>query len=462
MAEISGAMVPEIPLKKRIWGWFFFDWASQPYLTLMLTFIFGPYFAQTAAQAFVAGGMTEQAARAEAQALWGYGLTVTGILIAVLAPVLGAVADSAGRRLPWIWAFSAAYVVGALGCWYTAPEHFYAPMVLAFFGLGMIGMEFATIFTNSYLPSLGSKDELGRISGSGWGFGYVGGVLALAIMLLLFQAGDSGKTMLGIDPLFGLSPASGEDTRIVGPLTAIWYGVFMIPFFLWVRETPAPAEGGVRAGLSGLKRTLRTLPRHPSLLSFLGSSMFYRDALNGVYTFGGIYALGVLGWSIQEVGIFGVIGAVSGAVSTWAGGYADRAFGPKPVIVASCLLMIATVGMIVSLSPTSVLWFAVEEGSALPTQMFFLAGVLIGGGGGVLQSASRNMLTRQGNPERMTEAFGLYALSGKATTFIAPASIAIATDLTGSQRLGALPLLALFAIGLVLLWWVRAEGDDHS
>ena len=190
--------------------------------------------------------------------------------------------------------------------------------------------------------------------------------------------------------------------------------------------------------------------------------MFYRDALNGVYTFGGIYALGVLGWSIQEVGIFGVIGAVSGAVSTWAGGYADRAFGPKPVIVASCLLMIATVGMIVSLSPTSVLWFAVEEGSALPTQMFFLAGVLIGGGGGVLQSASRNMLTRQGNPERMTEAFGLYALSGKATTFIAPASIAIATDLTGSQRLGALPLLALFAIGLVLLWWVRAEGDDHS
>jgi len=462
MAEISSSIEAAIPLKKRIWGWYFFDWASQPYLTLMLTFIFGPYFAQTATEYFVAGGMDAKAAGAEAQALWGYGLTVTGILIAVLAPTLGAVADSAGRRLPWVWVFSAAYVIGAFGCWYAAPQSFNAPMVLAFFGLGMIGMEFATIFTNSYLPSLGPKDELGRISGAGWGFGYVGGVLALAIMLLLFQAGDNGRTMAGIAPLFGLDPETGEDTRIVGPLTAIWYALFMIPFFLWVKETPAPSEGGPLAGIGGLVKTVKSLPRHPSLLSFLGSSMFYRDALNGVYTFGGIYALGVLGWSIQEVGIFGVIGAVSGAIFTWIGGYADRAFGPKPVIFTMCLLMIATVAMIVSLSPTTVLWFTVEEGSALPTQMFFLAGVLIGAGGGVLQSASRNMLTRQGNPERMTEAFGLYALSGKATTFIAPATIAVTTDITGSQRLGALPLLILFAIGLVLLCWVRADGDDYS
>ena len=173
----------EISTTKRIWGWYFFDWASQPYNTLMLTFIFGPYFGQTAAEALMAGGMSEQAAEAQAQAMWGYGLTIAGVMIAILAPILGSVADTSGRRMPWIWLFSALYVVGAWGCWYTAPESFSATWALVFFGMGLIGMEFATIFTNAYLPSMGPKEELGRISGSGWGFGYIGGVVALAIML---------------------------------------------------------------------------------------------------------------------------------------------------------------------------------------------------------------------------------------------------------------------------------------
>ncbi|MBM1632773.1 MFS transporter [Sulfitobacter mediterraneus] len=451
-----------ISARKRIWGWYFFDWASQPYNTLMLTFIFGPYFAQTATAALVEGGMTLDAAKAQSQAYWGYGLTLTGILIAVLAPILGAIADSSGRKLPWIWLFSILYVVGAAGTWWTAPQDFSVIWALFFFGIGLIGMEFATIFTNSYLPELHEDSaELGRISGSGWAFGYVGGVVALIAMLMLFQAGDSGKTMLGISPLFGLDPETKADTRIVGPLTAIWFAVFMIPFFLYIRDTLTPQADRYKLGkgLRDLGHTLASLPRHPSLLAYLGSSMFYRDALNGMYTFGGIYALGVLNWSIIEIGVFGILAAISGAVFCWIGGRVDRAVGPMPVIVTCCIILILTACLIISLTPTSAMGISLAEGSALPDILFYVAGALIGAAGGALQASSRNMLTRQGNPERMTEAFGLYALSGKATSFLAPALIAIASDVTGSQRLGITPVVGLFIIGLILLAWVKPQGD---
>jgi len=452
----------EISARKKIWGWYFFDWASQPFNTLLLTFIFGPYLAQTATAALVDGGMATDAAKAQAQAYWGYGLTVTGVLIALLAPTLGAVADSSGKRMPWIWVFSFMYVVGSAALWWTAPQDFSVMWALFFFGIGLIGMEFATIFTNSYLPELDRDPaERGRLSGSGWAFGYVGGVVSLVIMIALFQAGSNGRTMAGLSPLFGLDPATKADTRVVGPLTAVWYAVFMIPLFLYVRDTPTPgaARYKVGQGLVDLGRTLRNLPRHPSLLAYLGSSMFYRDALNGMYTFGGIYALGVLNWSIIDIGIFGILAAVSGAVFCWVGGRVDRAIGPMPVIVTCCILLIATAYLIISLTPTSVLGLPVAEGSALPDIMFYVAGAIIGAAGGALQASSRNMLTRQGNPDRMTEAFGLYALSGKATSFLAPALIAVASDLTGSQRLGITPVVGLFIIGLILLAWVKPNGD---
>ena len=294
----------QVSQRKRIWGWYFFDWASQPYNTLILTFIFGPYFTATLSGNLIADGMAGDAARATAQAYWGWGLALTGVFIAVLAPVLGAIADNSGRKMPWIWLFSLMYVVGSGALWWSAPQDFSALWVIFFFGVGLIGMEFSTIFTNSYLPELHDDPaELGRISGSGWAFGYVGGLIALVIMLLLFQATASGTTMLGIEPLFGMDAATKADTRIVGPLTAIWFAVFMIPFFAFTRDTATIGAKPlvIADSLRALGRTLRNLPRHPSLMAYLGSSMFYRDGLNGLYTFGGIYALGVLGWSVTQV-----------------------------------------------------------------------------------------------------------------------------------------------------------------
>jgi len=448
--------------RKRIWGWYFFDWASQPYNTLLLTFIFGPYFTTTLSGNLIAEGMETGAARAQAQAYWGWGLAVTGICIAVLAPVLGAIADNSGRKLPWIWLFSIMYFVGSTGLWWTAPQDFSVLWALFFFGIGLIGMEFATIFTNSYLPELDADPaELGRLSGSGWAFGYLGGLVALVIMLGLFQATASGNTLLGLSPMFGLDPETKADTRVVGPLAAIWFAVFMVPFFLYTRDTMQTGAPRLLVGksVSDLMRSLKSLPRHPSLMAYLGSSMFYRDALNGMYAFGGVYAAGVLGWSVTQVGIFGIIALISGAFFCWVGGRLDRQYGPMPVIVF-CVVSLALVALlVVMITPTSVLGIPIREGSTMPDISFFIAGAVIGAAGGALQASSRNMMARQANPERMTEAFGLYALSGKATAFLAPALIAFTTQMTGSQRLGVSPVVGLFIIGLILLIWVKPKGD---
>lgn len=434
---------------KRIWGWFFFDWASQPYNTLLITFIFAPYIKE-----LIGDG-------AQAQAAWGFGIAAAGLVIAVLAPVFGAMADTSGNRLRWIWGFSLLYVIGSFGIWFAEPDSFNLITTLVFFAIGMIGMEFATIFTNAMLPDLGSKEEIGRISGNGWAFGYVGGLIALALMLVFFaESAETGKTFVGLDPALGLNADAREGTRFVGPLTGLWYIVFMVPFFLWVRDPKgrkAPA-GAVRKSLVGLWHTIKGLPQHPSLFAYLGSSMLYRDALNGLYTFGGIYAAGVLGWSVVDTGVFGIIAIISGAIFAWLGGRADERFGPKPVIRVSILGLTAITFAVSMISPASVFLIPVPEGSALPTILFYILGAGIGAFGGVIQSASRTMMVRQADPERMTEAFGLYALAGKATSFLAPFLIGTVTLITDSQQLGIVPLVGLFLLGL---WALRYVSDGH-
>ena len=434
--------------RRRIWGWFFFDWASQPYSTLLLTFIFAPYINQ------ILGDGTA------AQTAWGLGIGAAGVAIALLAPALGAIADTSGTRMRWIVAFSVLYVVGASGTWLARPDDPNLLLVLALFGLGLIGMEFATIFTNSMLPDLGPREDIGRISGDGWAFGYAGGLIALLLVLAFLAEAEGGLTYLGLAPVFGLDPATGEGTRAVGPFTAVWYVVFMLPFFAWVRD-PRPAArapGAVRRALSDLRRTLIRVPRQRSLAAYLASSMLYRDALNGMYAFGGLYAAGVLGWTVGDTGIFGILAIVAGGVFAWLGGRADAAYGPKPVITVSIVVLIAVAVTVVFVSRTSVLGLAVTPGSRLPDIVFYAVGAAIGAAGGALQTASRTMMVRQADPDRMTEAFGLYALAGKATSFVAPLSIGAVTWATGSQQAGILPLIVLFLGGLFLLTWVKPEG----
>ncbi len=448
--------------RQRIWGWYFFDWASQPYSTLLLTFVFSPYFAGVAAQSYMAQGMAKDAADAAATAYWAGGQTIFGLIIAVLAPILGAVADGSGRRMPWIWGFSALYVLGSWMLWQLTPMQPDLFMGVVWFGVGLIGMEFATIFTNSLMPDLTGDADMGKISGSGSAFGYLGGIIALILMLLLFnENGETGKTLIGISPVLGLDAAAREGTRAVGPFTAIWYAVFMVPFFMWVREKRGGGTG-IRLGqsLRDLWRLILSLRKRQSLGAHLLSSMLYRDALNALYAMGGIYAGNVLGWTITQLGIFGIIAAISAALFTWAGGRMDSARGPKPVITVSVWVLIVVCLIVAGMSRQTFFGLALAPDSTAPDIIFYLCGCAIGAAGGTLQAASRTMMVFHTKPDRATEAFGLYALSGKATTFLGTLGVTIVSALSGSSRIGiAVPLIVLFVLGMVFLRWVKPMGE---
>lgn len=449
-----------ISTRRRIWGWFFFDWASQPYHTLLLTFIFGPYIAGVAAETFVADGVSEDVAKAQAQTLWSTMLTIAGLMIGLSAPILGALADTTGRRRPWISVFSLMYIVGAASLWFALPDGSNLTLMLMLFALGFIGAEFALIFINAQLPSLGTDQEAGKISGSGFAFGYLGGFVALLILLAFFVEQESGKTLLGMDPAFGLNADAKEGTRAVGPIVALWFAVFMVPYFLWVKDD-APKGSRVRFGqaMTRLSGSIRALRTRTSLTSYLASSMFYRDALGGLYGFGGTYARLVLDWSVVQIGIFGIVSIIAAALFSWIGGKADFRFGPKPVIKFCIWVLIFVCVVVVSMDRTQIFGMALAEGSSIPDMVFYICGILIGGMGGILQSASRSLMVRHSDPEKPTESFGLFGLSGRATAFLAPASIGAVTAISESARIGISPLIVLFILGLFLLRWVKPEGD---
>ncbi|MCP1167411.1 MFS transporter [Limimaricola litoreus] len=447
--------------RKRIWGWMIFDLAQQPYATLGLTFIFGPYFAAVATARFAREGLSTAEADAAAQSLWGTGQTVAGLVIAFTAPVLGALADASGRRMPWIAGFSVIVVICAASLWVLEPDGAILIPALVLFFAGFVAAESATNVNNALLPSLATGPMIGRISGSGAALGYWGGVVSLILVLLLFAENASGVTLLGRPPVLGLDPEMREGTRATGPIIAAWYAVFIIPFFAWVRDAGPVARARVTPRLiaARLAETLRDVARRPSLAAFLAASMLYRDALAAIYAFGGLYATLVLGWSVIEIGVFGIIGAIAAAVLTWAGGLADAGIGPKPVIRASVWVLIGVSVLVVSMSRDSLFGIALAPGSKLPDMLFYLCGALIGGAGGALYAASRSLMVRHADPARATEAFGLFALSGRATAFLAPMAITFATWMSGSVRAGLVPVIALFALALFLLGWVNKNGD---
>jgi len=453
-----------ISTKKRIWGWWFFDWASQPVNTLLLTFIFGPYFAVVAQGYYLGTGLDDKAAAAAAQSYWAFGLTIASLAVAVLAPILGAMADKSGRRLIWVWLFSALYVGSAWALWYVAPGGEIGVLrwgVIAF-GIAFLSMEMATIFTNALMPTLVEDGAMGELSGNGFAFGYLGGLIALFVMLLFVaEGGDSGTTLIGMEPIFGLDPEAREGTRAVGPFSAIWYVVFMIPFFLWVKEPKTGISASINLGavFQSIVDFVVSLRFRKSFAAYLGSSLLYRDALNGLYAFGAIYATLVLGWQSTQLGIFGIVGAATAVFTSWWAGRRDSRSGPKPVIVWSILVLIVVCSIVVGMDRDQIWGIPLDSASSTPDIIFFVCGALIGGAGGPLQSASRTMLLRHSTPETATEAFGFFAMSGKVASFITPLLVGLMTFFSGSARVGLSPVILLFVLALLLLLWVNPKGE---
>lgn len=431
---------------KKVWAWMLYDWAAQPYSTLLITFIFAPYFASVVVGDPILG-----------QSLWGVMTAFVGLSLAILGPILGAISDTSSAKKPWMIFFSFLYVFGAWSIWWAVPgmESFLGILVL--FGIGMLGMELSQIFVNSMLPDVCDKKDIGRVSGNGWALGYLGGLLLLFITLLFFSENDLGLTLLEKPPLFGLDASLREGTRFVGPLTAIWYVLFMIPFFICISENKIKKTSSkiLQTALKDLYASIGNLPKNISLTSYLISSMFYRDALLGIYAFGGIYASGVLGWSITQIGIFGIISGIAAAIFTFLGGFADKFYGPKWVIIFCISVLIIVCTLIAGTSRDAFFMIRLNQISSFPDNLFLICGVAIGAAGGALQSASRTMLILQSDKNRMTETFGLYALSGRATSWMAPALIGYVTYVTQNQSLGVLPVVVLFIVGLIPLVWVK-------
>jgi UMF1 family MFS transporter len=456
VSDADDVDLPKIyPPRSAVIGWIFFDWAAQPYFTLITTFVFAPYFASHVASDPASG-----------QALWGFATAAAGMAIALLSPVLGAVADASGRRKPWIAAFGAMLVVGSALMWFGKPgdASVIAPLLIAY-AIATVGVEFATVFNNAMMPTLVPPDRIGRLSGTGWATGYIGGILSLILVLgFLAASPETGRTLFGFTPLFGLDPATHEGDRISGPLTGVWFMVFVLPMFLLTPDYPPRhrLRDALREGLAELKQTLLQLPKQKSIATFLLANMIYTDGLVSLFAFGGIYAAGTFGWNTIQIGTFGIILAIAGTFGGWFGGRLDDWLGPKRVIAGSMTILLTAVVAILLVDKQSVLFIPVAPpvpGGALfasaAERAYLVLGCMIGAAGAPLQAASRSLLIRMAPKDRIAQYFGLFALTGKVTSFIGPLLIGIVTAATLSQKAGMAVLVLFFVTGLVLLARVR-------
>lgn len=448
------------PLRqKAVWGWMAFDFAAQPFFTVVITFVFGPYLVSQMA-----------ADPAQGQAAWGLAAAAASILVALFSPFLGAVADRAGPRKPWIACFAAVKILALCALWTAAPGgNLFA--ALALLVLAQVAAEFSIVFNDAMIPRLVPAASIGKVSNMAWGLGYLGGMIFLGLTLALLAASPStGLTLAGIPPLFGLDPSLGEGARATAPLAGLWYLVFVLPMFLFTPDaaTREPIGRAVRDAMGDLLGTLREARTRKPLFRFLLARMAYQDGVNALLVLGGAFAAGMFGWSVTETGLFGILLNVTAILGCLAAGLLEAKLGSKRVVVASILcLTVATLG-IVSTGRDSTLFGLVawpttvadESLFASPAEQAYLGwGLLIGLAFGPIQASSRAWLAKSVTPGEAGRYFGLYSLTGRATSFLATLSVAGLTLLAArwtspdlAARIGMSALLGFFVVGLGLLW----------
>ena len=442
-----------------IWGWMLFDWAAQPFFTVVTTFIFGPYFVSRMASDPAMG-----------QAAWGYGIAAAGLFIAILSPVLGSIADQTGPRKPWIGFFALIKIVSLSLLWFAAPGSSLF-LVVACFSLASIAAEFSTVFNDSMMPRLVSKAEIGKISNIAWGLGYLGGMIVLIFVVAFMAASpETDKTIIGVEPVFGLDPKLGEDARATGPLSALWYFIFILPMFFFTPDTGKgmPVGAAIREGLVELRATIGEVRRRVGIFRFLVARMIYQDGVTALLSLGGAFAAAMFGWSITEIGIYGIILNVVAIFGCLVASRLDTGLGSKTVVLISLVLLtIATVG-IVSTGPGYTLFGAWQLPGAdsgglfgTPAEKAYIAfGLLIGIAFGPVQASSRSYRARSVTADEAGRYFGLYALSGRATSFLAPFMVATVTAVSGSPRLGMAMIVLFLLGGLVVLWSTPYPADE--
>ncbi len=426
-APAPGAPAPGAPASGRaIFSWCLFDWANSAYPTVITTFVFATYFTEAIA-------VTPE----QGTALMGWTLGASGLVIAFLSPFLGAVADRAGRRKPWLLFFTALCVLSTGLLWYARPEVSWIAYALILIGVSNTAFEFGVVFNNAMLPDLSGAARLGRISGWAWGLGYVGGLSCLVVALFGFVQPE--------ESLFGIGKEDAAHIRATALLVAVWFAIFSVPLFLFTPDRVASAGrlfNHARAGFRDLLQTLASVREHRNIALFLLAHMLYADGLVTLFAFGGIYAAGTFGMDFEAVIIFAIaINAMAG-LGAMLFAWLDDFWGSRPVIATALVGLIASCAAAVATDSITVFW---------------ICGLAIGVFAGPVQAASRTLMARLAPAHLQTEMFGLFALSGKATAFAGPIVLGLATAAAGNQRAGMATILAFLVAGLVLLFLVREK-----
>jgi UMF1 family MFS transporter len=422
--------------KRTIVAWSLWDWGSAAFQAVVTTFVFTVYL--------TSAPFGEEA---EVSTKLGMALLIAGIVVALVAPVLGRLTDAAGRRKTWL-GINTAIVVGANALMVlVAPAEQYLLLGLVLLAIGNVAFEFASVSYNAMLSQVSNNGNVGKVSGFGWGMGYLGGIVLLAILLVGFIFPEVGW--------FGVTSEGAWNIRVAMVISALWFGIFAIPVFFAVPEIPAdPRAPSTRRGLlTGYRDLFRSIAdlwrtaRHT--LYFLIASAVFRDGLAGVFTFGGVLAQGTFGFTFGEVVIFGVAANVVAGVATMLFGLVDDRVGPKAVIVFSltCLVLLGSGVFLLHDGGKPVFW-------ALGLAMCLFVGPA--------QSASRSFLARL-IPDGMSgELFGLYATTGRAVSFLSPTLFGLTIGLgalvtTGgsTQHWGILGVVAVLLVGLIVALFVK-------
>ena len=436
-------------------GWALYQFASDPYFVMVNIFVFAPYFEGTIVGNYVHG-----------QELWGYVQGASGALIALFSPVLGAIADAAGRRKPGLILFSALGLVAMSGLLWATPDRVSSTAITVIAAAVM--MEFAVVFHNAMLTSIASPRRIGFLSGLAYSLGYVGGVVLFLIWLALPET-----------PLIPHDDAPYLHDRIVGPLCAVWLLVFSLPIIIWTPDRAATGLGIFAAAGAGLRKLGRTLARvvhYRNIATFLIVRAIYADGMSAVFAFLGGYAGGTFGWSVEKIGIYALIVLTVPAVTSAFGGWIDDLIGSKRTIQYGLFLFTLAVTGSISTTPHELLFVVPMTADLAAQQMPFigrlfailgfttfaeqvaLAFAMLGAVFvGPILASSRTMVARLAPPEMISEVYGLFTLTGKATAFTAPIFVGLVTGITQSQRAGFAVILIFLIAGIIGLRLVREE-----
>jgi UMF1 family MFS transporter len=412
---------------RAVFAWCLYDFANSAFTTLIVTFVYATYFTEKVAPDSTTG-----------TALWSRGVTVTALAVALLSPLLGAIADRGGWRKRLLFVSTLLTICFSVRLYAVHPGD--VMEALAWFVAANVSFELACVFYNAFLPDVAPPEKIGRVSGYGWALGYAGGLAALVLALFLL--------VKPIPAPFGLDRETYEHVRATALLVAAWFAVFSVPMFLWVKEDRSRANAAgqpvLRSALRQLARTFHEVRRYRQVVRFLLARLLYNDGLITVFAFGGIYAAGTFGFTTEKLIFFGIVLNVTAALGAWSFGFLDDRLGGRRTIEITLLALFAS---------TLVALLVRDE------TLFWIAGSLVGVFAGPNQSASRSLMGRFVPPDKENEFFGFFAFSGKATAFLGPFLFGLLTQAFDSQRAGMAGVLLFFALGWLILRDVdEAEG----